>query len=66
MSTERTSGSIEAWNFILKQIDHHQKSRARPDLFLKNNFKVLQGRQITFVDNLHKKKQNKIKVKINS
>lgn len=42
---ERTSGSIEAWNYIVKQVDH-AKSRIRPDLFFKEHFPILRGRHM--------------------
>ena len=62
MSNERTSGSIEAWNYILKQVDH-KKSRMQQDLFIKEHLPVLRGRQVGFVDALKfitkKQKSNK-------
>ena len=55
----RTSGTIESWNLILKQVDH-TKHRMRPDLFVKEHFPVLVGRQISFIDKLPKRNQSLI------
>ena len=64
---ERTTGTIEAWNLILKRNDHPQH-RLRPDVFLKDHYGVLKGRQLAFVDGLHQKnilKTPKVSVFIN-
>ncbi len=53
----RTSGTIEAWNFILKQTDH-PKHRLRPDVFVTQHFPFLIGRQMTFVDSLKSKEKS--------
>ena len=58
----RTSGTIEAWNYILKHTDH-PKHRLRPDVFVKQHFPILLGRQMSFVDSLKSKdKKRALKV----
>lgn len=58
-ANERTTGTIEAWNLILKRNDHPQH-RLRPDIFLKDHYDVLKGRQLAFVDRLRIKNILKI------
>lgn len=57
----RTSGPIEAWNYIIKQCDH-KEHRLRPDIFLSRHFTVLLGRQITFLDTLPRPCKTRVKV----
>lgn len=51
VKNERTNGAIEAWNFILKQVDH-KIHRLRPDVFIKEHWEVILGRQLHFIDQL--------------
>lgn len=60
-STERTAGTIEAWNLIQKRNDHIMH-KMRPDLFIKEHFKVLIGRQLTYIDHLSLKGKTKVQV----
>ena len=54
LSEERTSGTIEAWNYILKAVEYPEH-RKRPDVFLKKQcHQVVLGRQLQFVDQLRK------------
>ena len=56
-----TSGTIEAWNFILKNIDHPQK-HIQPDVFIKQHSDIIIGQQRQFFDDLQEPFRNKIKV----
>ena len=58
---DRTNGTVEAWNLILKRIDH-PKHRLRPDVFIKEHYEVLRGRQISFRDHLPIKKRKRVEV----
>ena len=60
---QRTSGAIEAWNLILKQMDH-KKHRLRPDVFIKQHYDILYGRQLKYIDKLTGQPQRKITVKL--
>ena len=59
----RTSGTVEAWNFILKQQDHPQH-RLRPDVFIKSHWELLLGRQLSFIDTISHKKKNLMEVRM--
>lgn len=58
---ERTTGATEAWNRILKQTDH-RKHRLRPDVFIKEHYPILLGRQLSFVDDFKKPQKKKVMV----
>ena len=58
---ERTSGSVEACNLIIKNHDHPQH-RLRPDIFIKEQYSILIVRQRAFVDKLSAKTKNTLKV----
>lgn len=60
---ERTNGATEAWNLIIKRVDHPQH-RMRPDVFLKEHHEVLKGRQMAFTDNLTLKDRKAVEVSI--
>ena len=57
----KTSGTIEAWNFILKKIDHPQK-HIRPDVFIQQHCDIIVARQRQFFDDLQEPFRKKIKV----
>ena len=61
-SSNRTAGTIEAWNLILKRSDH-PKHRKRPDLFLKEHYSIHFGRQLAYIDNVSTKDRQRLKVK---
>ena len=61
-SRNRTAGTIEAWNLILKRSDH-PKHRKRPDLFLKEHYSIHFGRQLAYIDNVSTKDRQRLKVK---
>lgn len=61
LSEERTSGTIEAWNYIIKQVEH-TVHRQRPDVFLHKQYRVLLGRQLQFIDQLSSKERKKCSV----
>ena len=63
VKSDRTSGAIEGWNFILKQNDHQQQ-RLRPDIFLVRHFPLVLGRQLTFVDRLSASCKTRVKVRL--
>ena len=58
---DRTAGTIEAWNLMLKRNDH-LKHRKRPDIFIKEHFPIQLGRQLAFIDNMNLKESKKLKV----
>ena len=60
----KTAGTIEAWNYILKRIDHTEM-HMRPDVFIRNHYPVILGRQRQFYDDLHKSSRKRLKVSIN-
>lgn len=55
----RTSGTIEAWNYILKEVDH-RTHRKRPDAFIQEHYPILVGRQLQYIDTLTSKKQKSV------
>ena len=57
-NAERTTGTIEAWNLILKRHDHPQH-HLRQDVFINNHFSILKGRQMAFIDKLAEKSKPK-------
>ena len=59
---ERTSGTIEGWNYILKRTDH-VVHRQRPDVFLRAHFPVITGRQLQYLDNLRPQIHSQITVR---
>ena len=61
LSEERTSGTIEAWNYIIKQVEH-SVHRKRPDVFLQKQYRVILGRQLQFVDQLALRERKKCSV----
>ena len=52
---------MEAWNLIIKSHDHPQH-RLRPDIFIKEQYSILIGRQRAFVDKLSAKTKNTLKM----
>ena len=57
----KTSGTVEAWNYILKQVDHCEK-HIRPDVFLRQHFPIMIARQRKFFDDLQEPSRRRIKV----
>ena len=57
----RTAGTIEAWNLILKKIDHPQK-HLRPDVFLRQHYPIIIARQRQFFDDMQDKLRKHVKV----
>lgn len=41
----------------------HPKHRLRPDVFIKEHYPVLLGRQLSFIDQLNAKEKKTVKVK---
>ena len=64
ITEKRTNGAAEAWNLIVKKIDHPHPQR--PDVFLKEHHDVLRGKQLFFADNLCKKDQKHVTVRASS
>ena len=60
----KTAGTIEAWNYILKRIDHTEK-HMRPDVFIRNHYPGILERQRQFYDDLHKSSRKRLKVSTN-
>ena len=48
---ERTVGTVEAWNHIVKKVEH-TVHRVRPDVFLRKQYDVIRGRQLGYFDQL--------------
>ena len=61
-SRNRTAGTIEAWNLILKRSDH-PKHRKQPDLFFKEHYSIHFGRQLAYIDLVSTKDRQRLKVK---
>ena len=57
----RTAGTIEAWDYILKKIDHSQK-RLQPDVFIKERYPLIIGRQRQFFDDMIQPLKKRVKV----
>ena len=60
-SEHTTAGTIEAWNYILKRIDHKEK-HMRPDVFIQKHYPVIVGRQRQYYDDLKSKNRKRVKV----
>ena len=50
-SEHTTAGTIEAWNYILKRIDHKEK-HMRPDVCIQKHYPVIVGRRRQYCDDL--------------
>ena len=57
----RTAGTIEAWDYILKKIDHSQK-RLQPDVCIKERYPLIIGRQRQFFDDMIQPLKKRVKV----
>ena len=58
---ERTVGTVEAWNYIMKKVEH-TVHRVRPDVFLRKQYDVIRGRQLGYFDQLSAGKKRRCTV----
>ena len=60
-SEQTTAETIEAWNYILKRIDHKEK-HMRPDVCIQKHYPVIVGRRHQYCDDLKSKNRKRVKV----
>ena len=61
ISEHTTAGTIEAWNYILKRIDHKEK-HMRPDVCIQKHYPVIVERRRQYCDDLNQKTGNALRL----